>query len=267
MRAAALGPGGWHKPWSSTNGGACLDARNLPGGRVALRQSTDPGGPALILEPHEIQAFIQGAKSGAADYLLPCPAPLADPASRATPGHGTVPPDEAARPRAATGHGRPGEQAQTPANTAGVTAIGSRHPRLGCTECHRNSAHGYGRSGAPAAGTCHRWPGSSPERPATAGTRCPAKNACSSTSAARKAARAQPPNATNSSIARRSASNSPTSARTAAQTNPAHLPSHHQTCATRPRATGLQMPSPCTALLHASRPSHRGVIVTTRPAA
>ncbi len=71
MRATALGPGGWHKPWSSTNGGACLEAKKLPGGRVALRQSTDPGGPALILEPHEIQAFIQGAKSGAADYLLP----------------------------------------------------------------------------------------------------------------------------------------------------------------------------------------------------
>ncbi len=70
MRAAELGPDGWRKPWSSPNGGDCLEARKLPGGRVALRQSTDPDSPALILEPHEIRAFIQGAKTGLADELL-----------------------------------------------------------------------------------------------------------------------------------------------------------------------------------------------------
>jgi hypothetical protein len=37
---------------------------------VALRQSTDPGGPALILEPNEIRAFVDGAKAGLADHLL-----------------------------------------------------------------------------------------------------------------------------------------------------------------------------------------------------
>ena len=69
MAAAALGPDGWRKPWSD-NGGACLEAKKLPGGRVALRQSTDPAGPALILEPNEIQAFVNGAKAGLADELL-----------------------------------------------------------------------------------------------------------------------------------------------------------------------------------------------------
>ncbi len=69
MPAAALGPDGWHKPWSGSNGGSCLEAKELPGGRVALRQSTDPHSPALILEPHEIRAFIHGAKAGLADYL------------------------------------------------------------------------------------------------------------------------------------------------------------------------------------------------------
>jgi hypothetical protein len=68
MPAADLGPDGWRKPWSQ-NGGACLEAKQLPGGRVALRQSTDPDSPALILDPHEIRAFVQGAKSGQADYL------------------------------------------------------------------------------------------------------------------------------------------------------------------------------------------------------
>jgi Domain of unknown function (DUF397) len=70
MRAADLGHDGWHKPWSNPSGGSCLEAKKLPGGRVALRQSTDPGSPALILEPHEIAAFVHGAKTGLADTLL-----------------------------------------------------------------------------------------------------------------------------------------------------------------------------------------------------
>ena len=69
MPAADLGSQGWRKPWSD-NGGACLEAKKLPGGRVALRQSTDPASPALILETAEIRAFIEGAKAGLADDLL-----------------------------------------------------------------------------------------------------------------------------------------------------------------------------------------------------
>ena len=69
MPAAELGSQGWRKPWSD-NGGSCLEAKMLPGGRVALRQSADPASPALILEPKEIRAFIQGAKAGLADDLL-----------------------------------------------------------------------------------------------------------------------------------------------------------------------------------------------------
>jgi hypothetical protein len=69
MPAAALGTDGWTKPWSD-NGGSCLEAKKLPGGCVALRQSTDPDSPALILEPDEIRAFVEGAKGGLADDLL-----------------------------------------------------------------------------------------------------------------------------------------------------------------------------------------------------
>jgi hypothetical protein len=68
--AATLGAEDWVKPWSGSNGGDCLEAKKLPGGQVALRQSTDPEGPALILEPNEIRAFINGAKAGLADDLL-----------------------------------------------------------------------------------------------------------------------------------------------------------------------------------------------------
>ena len=69
MPATGLGNDGWVKPWSD-NGGACLEAKKLPGGRVALRQSTDPHSPALILEPHEIRAFVEGTRNGLADQLL-----------------------------------------------------------------------------------------------------------------------------------------------------------------------------------------------------
>jgi hypothetical protein len=69
-RASSLGPEGWAKPWSSPNGGSCLEAKKLPGGLVAFRQSTDPDGPALILQPHEIRAFVEGARQGLADWLL-----------------------------------------------------------------------------------------------------------------------------------------------------------------------------------------------------
>jgi hypothetical protein len=69
MPAAHLGHDGWTKPWSD-NGGSCLEAKKLPDGRVALRQSADPGGPALILEAEEIEAFIRGAKAGLADDLM-----------------------------------------------------------------------------------------------------------------------------------------------------------------------------------------------------
>ncbi|MBO0822019.1 MAG: DUF397 domain-containing protein [Nocardiopsaceae bacterium] len=70
MTATALGTADWVKPWSPVNGGDCLEAKKLDGGRVALRQSTDPEGPALILEPNEIAAFVNGAKAGLADDLL-----------------------------------------------------------------------------------------------------------------------------------------------------------------------------------------------------
>ena len=70
MPAEAIDGAFWRKPWSGSNGGACVEAAKLPGGRVAVRQSTDPEGPALIFEPAEIRAFIEGAKEGLADFLL-----------------------------------------------------------------------------------------------------------------------------------------------------------------------------------------------------
>lgn len=68
--AAELGSDGWGKPWSGETGGNCVEAKRLTEGRVAIRQSTDPTGPALIYTREELVAFIDGAKNGLADYLV-----------------------------------------------------------------------------------------------------------------------------------------------------------------------------------------------------
>jgi hypothetical protein len=70
MPATDLGTEGWHKPWSGTNGGSCVEAKRLPDGSVAVRQSTDPEGPALIYTRDEMLTFLEGAKSGQADFLV-----------------------------------------------------------------------------------------------------------------------------------------------------------------------------------------------------
>jgi hypothetical protein len=70
MPAAGLGAEGWHKPWSGTNGGSCVEVKRLPYGSVAFRQSTDPEGPALVYTRDEMISFLKGAKTGQADFLV-----------------------------------------------------------------------------------------------------------------------------------------------------------------------------------------------------
>jgi hypothetical protein len=58
----------WRKSsYSTGNGGACVEvATNLPGA-VAVRDSKDPHGPALIFTPGEWRTFAAGVKSGEFD--------------------------------------------------------------------------------------------------------------------------------------------------------------------------------------------------------
>jgi hypothetical protein len=70
MPARELGEQGWERPWSGPNGGQCVEMKRLADGRIAVRQSTDPSGPALIYTTDEIDAFISGAKAGLADHLV-----------------------------------------------------------------------------------------------------------------------------------------------------------------------------------------------------
>ncbi|MDQ0813752.1 hypothetical protein QFZ63_005466 [Streptomyces sp. B3I7] len=69
MPALDLGEQGWESPWSGPNGGQCVQTKQLSDGRVAVRQSTDPAGPALIYTPQEMAAFVAGVKRGLADHL------------------------------------------------------------------------------------------------------------------------------------------------------------------------------------------------------
>jgi uncharacterized protein DUF397 len=55
----------WRKSsYSSSNGGNCVEvARNLPG-MVAVRDSKNPKGPALVFSREEWQAFLISARDG-----------------------------------------------------------------------------------------------------------------------------------------------------------------------------------------------------------
>lgn len=61
----------WQKSHRSSPSGNCVELAQLPhGGGVALRNSRDPEGPALIYTHDEIRAFILGARDGDFDHLI-----------------------------------------------------------------------------------------------------------------------------------------------------------------------------------------------------
>lgn len=63
--------GPWRKSRFSNPSGNCVEVAELPEGRIAVRNSRHPDGPALVYTSAEIAAFIQGAKDGEFDDLLP----------------------------------------------------------------------------------------------------------------------------------------------------------------------------------------------------
>lgn len=61
----------WRKSRRSNASGNCVELAELPGGAgIAIRNSRDPDGPALIHAEEEIAAFIRGARDGDFDHLL-----------------------------------------------------------------------------------------------------------------------------------------------------------------------------------------------------
>lgn len=68
--AADIGLVTWRKSRASNPKGDCVELARLAGGAIAVRNSRDPGGPALIYTPAEIAAFLRGAKDGEFDDLV-----------------------------------------------------------------------------------------------------------------------------------------------------------------------------------------------------
>jgi hypothetical protein len=54
----------WAKSSYSGNNGNCVEVAALSGGGRALRDSKDPGGPALVFGRAEFDAFIRGVADG-----------------------------------------------------------------------------------------------------------------------------------------------------------------------------------------------------------
>lgn len=72
MPAGELDAVPWQKSRRSNPSGNCVELGLLPGGAgVAVRNSRDPYGPALIYTRDEILAFLGGVRDGDFDHLLP----------------------------------------------------------------------------------------------------------------------------------------------------------------------------------------------------
>jgi len=62
----------WQRSRRSNASGSCVELAELPGGEgIAIRNSRDPGGPALIYTSEEIVAFVLGVRDGDFDHLIP----------------------------------------------------------------------------------------------------------------------------------------------------------------------------------------------------
>jgi hypothetical protein len=71
ISAASLPVAAWQKSRRSNPSGNCVEVAQLPDGAgIAVRNSRDPDGPALIYTVEEITAFILGARDGDFDDLI-----------------------------------------------------------------------------------------------------------------------------------------------------------------------------------------------------
>jgi uncharacterized protein DUF397 len=74
MSAGLLATARWRKSSASNPSGSCVELAELPGGMIAVRNSRDKSGPALVYPRTELAGFLRGVKNGEFDNLL-TPAP------------------------------------------------------------------------------------------------------------------------------------------------------------------------------------------------
>jgi hypothetical protein len=60
----------WRKSSASNPSGCCVELAELPGQQVAVRNSRDKSGAALIYRRDEIAAFLRDVRAGALDEFI-----------------------------------------------------------------------------------------------------------------------------------------------------------------------------------------------------
>ncbi|MFO7251140.1 MAG: DUF397 domain-containing protein [Actinomycetes bacterium] len=60
-----LSGAGWRKSTRSQQSGNCIEVAAVSGGRIAVRDSKNPDGPALVVNAAEWAAFVSRIKAGA----------------------------------------------------------------------------------------------------------------------------------------------------------------------------------------------------------
>jgi Domain of unknown function (DUF397) len=70
MPADRLTMARWRKSQASNPSGSCVEIAELPGRTVAVRNSRDRSGPALVYPRAELAAFLLGIKNGEFDSLV-----------------------------------------------------------------------------------------------------------------------------------------------------------------------------------------------------
>jgi len=70
MSARDLGGAAWRKSQRSNSQGACVEIARISTEIVAMRNSRDPNGPALICHRDDIVALMDRLRGGELDHLV-----------------------------------------------------------------------------------------------------------------------------------------------------------------------------------------------------
>ena len=70
ISAAQLEGATWRKSQRSNSQGACVELARIDAGTVAMRNSRDPQGTALVYPATAVRAMVSALRSGDFDYLV-----------------------------------------------------------------------------------------------------------------------------------------------------------------------------------------------------